>query len=126
MPSAAEQKTPPKAGLINVLALTANTASAASDTDHPASAGGQRYLSVICTEVFYVLFTSNGKNDATSLPDPVIATTGVGATVDGRCWGPLAANTTHDFEVGGDDRYFKLISASNATARWYLSSRQEG
>lgn len=121
--NAAEHITPPKAGKVQVLALVANTASTAQDTDHAGT--GCRFLTIHCTEEFYILFTADGRDVAGALPDPVIATTGVGTTVDGRCW-PLAADTPHHFTVTPDDRYFKAISTSNATLRWYLSSKQEG
>lgn len=116
----ADHCTPPKAGKINVLTLAAATASTAQDSDQLAS--GTRYLTAVCNAEWYILFTSNGKSDSTSLPAPVIATTGVDATVDGRCWGPIAAGVEFHRELTPDDRYFRAISTAGGVLRWYLSS----
>lgn len=120
----AEHITPPKAGLVQVLTLAANTASTAQDSDH--AGVGTRYITAICSAEWYIVFTSNGKDDTTSLPAPVVATTGVGTTVDGRCWGPIAAGAEFHRELGLDDRYFRAISVAGGLLRWYLSSGQAG
>ena len=118
----AEHFAPPKAGKIQVLTLAANTASSAQDSDHAGS--GARYLTAICNAEWYILFTSDGTSAAGSLPAPNTATTGVGTTVDGRCWGPIAAGAEFNRELGTDDRYFQAISIAGDLLRWYLSSPQ--
>ena len=120
MSTIADHCTAPKAGKIKVLTLTAATASSAQDSE--LSTAGRRYMTAVADAEWYILFSSNGKSDTTSLPAPVIATTGVTTTLDGRCWGPIPAGTEFHRELSPDERYFRAISTAGGILRWYLSS----
>jgi len=63
-----------------------------------------RYVRVQCTQDFTIAF----------------GPTGMGAPVIGTEW-PLLANTIYEFWVDPTEtRYFRAISAANATLFWYL------
>lgn len=115
----ADTITPPRAaGKPGVMAIS-TTASAAKDTG---DVKGYRYVSFIANQEWYIIFA--GKSDATSLPDPVIATTGeLGAgSVDGRCIGPFPAGVVIPFTLGAEDRYFKVIAGAVGILRFWESS----
>lgn len=106
---------------IGVLALTANTASAAQDLLSTVGGAGYWWVTFICDQDFYVTFG----DAAGTVRTPVIADAGwLGAgAANGRCWGPLPAKVEWHRLVGPESRWVKLISTSNATVRAYLSSR---
>lgn len=120
MSSIADHVSPPKAGGTKVLELVAATASTAQDGGNALQA--RRFLTAVCDAEWYVLFTSDGTDAEESLPAPDIAATGVDDTIDGRCWGPIAAGQEFHRELGPGERYFRAISTEGGLLRWYLSS----
>lgn len=110
----------PKAGRTGVLAVS-TTASAAIDAG---KLEGALYFTFLCDVEFYIVFAD--KSDATSLPAPVVATTGTtldGSVVDGRCYGPIPAKTEWHRELAAESRYFRVILASGTgTLRYQPSS----
>lgn len=106
---------PPVQGIITALALVANTASASQQSVSNAS-GRPQFVTFACDQVFYLTMGLGGA--AAGPADPVIATTGTGA---GVTMGPYPANTMIRLRIPPAHRYFKAISAANATLRWYVS-----
>ena len=102
----------PREGAINVVALAANAASAAQDTGLGVDVAPTGYVTIGCNEVFYLTFGGA----SVAAPD-IAATTGAGRTM-----GPFPANAPVSVRVDKDRRYFRAISASAATLRWYVSS----
>lgn len=103
----------PRQGQITVVALSANTASPAQDTGLGVTASPTGFVTIGCNEPFFVTF---GPSDSLAAPD-IAATTG-----DGRTMGPFAANAPVSLRVDPASRYFRAISASASTLRWYVSS----
>lgn len=102
----------PKEGELNALAVTA-TASAAQDT--AIVNGKQWYTFAADGDTVYVTFAPTS-----SVTDPDDTATGSGAAVT---W-PVFANTTQDFVVNADRRFFKAVCASGeaSTLRYRRSA----
>lgn len=106
---------PPAQGTITALTLAAGIASA-SQLSVNNIGGRPQFVTFACDQVFYLTMGLGGA--AAGPADPVIATTGTGA---GVTMGPYPANTMIRLRIPAVHRYFKAISASAGTLRWYVS-----
>jgi hypothetical protein len=97
----------------NTVALVAGVASAEQDSllaigglggTYGSAVNIGRYVRIVCDQDFTIAF----------------GTTGMGAPVIGVEW-PLKADNIYDlFVEPAESRYFRAISANNATLFWYL------
>jgi len=102
---------PPREGDTTVVSLSASTASASQDVFGAASAETTCKVAICMDEDGYVTFGTDGAEPT----DPNITATSGG----GRTW-PIARFTPTLFVCGGNDRYFKAISASATYLRWRI------
>jgi hypothetical protein len=100
---------PPQEGDINVVALTADTASSAIDLLGSNEMKSAK-ITISCDEDAFYMFSKDHSGTVTD-PDPT-ATDG-----DGPCWS-LPRFTDRTFQVGSRNRYIKVISASTTNFRW--------
>lgn len=101
---------PPEEDSINVLALTADTASSAQAMWSANAGMKSTKVTFIGDEEFYITIS---KDPSGTVTDPVIADTSGGS----RTWlVPRATPTT--FHLGSRNRYFKAISTSTTKLRW--------
>lgn len=106
--------TAPAQDSITVFTLTALTASAEQDTLIGSSESYPiQNISFGCDQIWYMTAGTAG-----SITTPVISATGSNAA---RTMGPFPAGVT-SFRVYPATRYFKVISASSATFRFYHST----
>lgn len=118
----ADDLTAPRVGYVGVLSIS-GAASAAQDMTPAGAVAGKFYATFIADVDWYIVFA--GKSDATSLPAPVIATTGAlpsGApTLDGRC-DLVPAKMPYHVEITPESRYFRVIASGAGTLRYRVSS----
>lgn len=120
--SIADDLIAPLVGYQGVMSIS-GAASAAKDLTPAGAVAGKFYATFIADVDWYIIFAS--KNDGTSLPAPVIATTGdlpSGApTLDGRCE-LVAAKERYHVEITPESRYFRVIGSGAGTLRYRISS----
>jgi hypothetical protein len=100
---------PPQEDDINVVALTADTASSAIDLLGSNEMKSAK-ITISCDDDAFFTFSKDHSGTVTD-PDPTATSGG------GRCW-PLSRFTDRSFQVGSRNRYIKVISASTTYFRW--------
>lgn len=110
---------PPAQGIITALALAAGVASTSQlsvSNGGTGTANRPQFVTFACDQTFYLTMGLGGLSAGPT--DPVIATVGAGL---GVTMGPYPANTMIRLRIPPAHRYFKAISASVGTLRWYVS-----
>jgi hypothetical protein len=102
---------PPQEDDINVVALTAATASDPIDLLASNEMKSAK-VTISCDEDAFFTFSKDRTGTVTD-PDPTATSGG------GRCW-PLARLVDRTFQVGSRNRYVKVISASTTYFRWRI------